>query len=170
MMFPPHVNNKLQLGEGLGEVRQSLETDPPDALYAVQFGEDNADEASADARTRIFYTRNPKFIGYRYQIPAEIDAMVDPPLFMNDLVLLPLNKRDAEKVKAQQIGFPPTRCRRMISIDTPGKCQFYLQPNAQIDISVKGFPGRLVSNQFNLAQLCQNRWSYYILFTLNEGG
>ena len=169
MMFPEHVNEDLMEGIGLEEVRQEFETNPPNSVYAIQFEEPDEEQDGGDSRTKIFYAKQHPMIGYRYQIPSSNDTKVHPEFFMNDIVLLCLKENDAKEVKEQQMKFPSTRRKRMISIDTLKKLQFYNRPNRRVVIQVKGLQGQLIGNFYKVRQLRQLGSSYYFLFTLDEG-
>ena len=169
MMFPEHVNEDLKKGKGLEAVRQELETDPPNSVYAIQFGEPDEEQESGDSVTKIFYAKQHPMIGYRYQIPSSTDTTVHPQFFMNDIVLLRLKENDAKEIREQQKKVAPNKSQRMISIDTLKKLQFYNRPNRRVVIQVKDLQGQLIGNFYKVKQLRQREWSYYFLFTLDEG-
>ena len=170
MMFPSDTNQNLQRGVGLPEIRDRLNFNPPDSLYAIQFHEPHGDQNYEEGETRIFYAKNPPMIGYRYRIAPENDTTVEHQFFMNDIVLLRLKESDAKEIKNQQKLILPTRRKRMISIDTPNKLGAYMRPtpNREIKILVRGFSGRLIANRFGVEQLRSRGWSYYLLFILDN--
>ena len=146
----------------------NLALDPPDSVYAIQFAVPHKD-CEEENNVKICYSRGNPLIGYRYQIPPENNVSLHPRLFMNDIALLPINADDAKEIGGRlKMHFPKGR-KRFISIDTVPKLDFYLQPKNLVNIVVKNLRGRLVSNQFNAQQLHRCSWSYYLLFTLNEG-
>ena len=168
----------LQIADNcLQEACESLESDPPDVVYAVQFTDPEAKD-DEDAVSRVFYSKNHTMIGYRYRIPPASDDAVHLQFFMNDIVLLHLKENDAQELKDYQKSVTPTRCKRMINIDTIRKLKFYMRPDQTTDskqtkppvnILVKGLQGKLISNRFQVKQFRQAGWSYYLLFILYNG-
>ena len=178
MVFSEHINRMLQTAENcLQELRESLASDPPDSVYAVQFTESEANDGE-DPASKVFYSKSHPMVGYRYQIPSANEEALQPRFFMNDIVLLHLEKNDAKELKDYQKSVTPTICKEMININTTQKLKYYMRPDQTTDskqtkppvnILVKGLQGKLISNRFQVKQLRQAGWSYYLLFILYNG-
>ena len=168
MLFSKEVNQSLQKNQDeLHDIRENIKSGPPDSLYAVHFDESNEGEEERETFSRVFYSRRPPLIGYRYRIPQETSESVMPKFFMNDIVLLHLEESDARQLSYKQMQYPPTRSPKIVRIDTLPKLRFYLQPGPGREILVKGLNGQLVSNHFRVEQLRRKGWSYYLLFILD---
>ena len=172
MVFPEHINRMLQTAENcLQDLRESLASDPPDSVYAVQFTESEANDGE-DPASKVFYSKSHPMVGYRYQIPSADEEALQPRFFMNDIVLLNLEENDAKELKDYQKSVTPTICKEMININTTQKLKYYMRPDQAtkpVNILVKGLRGRLISNRFQVKQLRLFGWSYYLLFVLDNG-
>ena len=174
MVFSEHINRMLQTAENcLQDLRESLASDPPDSVYAVQFTESEANDGE-DPASKVFYSKSHPMVGYRYRIPSADEEALHPRFFMNDIVLLNLEENDAKELKDYQKSVTPTICKKMINIDTITKLKFYMRPDQAtnkppVNILVKGLRGRLISNRFQVKQLRLAGWSYYLLFILDNG-
>ena len=172
MVFSVDTNRILQTADDrLQEARESLESDTPDSVYAVQFTDPEANDGE-DPASKVFYSKSHPMVGYRYRIPSADEEALHPRFFMNDIVLLNLEENDAKELKDYQKSVTPTICKNMIDIDTIAKLKYYMRPDQAtkpVNILVKGLRGRLISNRFQVKQLRLFGWSYYLLFVLDNG-
>ena len=167
MMFSLHINRELQKGVGLDEVRESMSSGQPDALYTILFSDASEDQETEDAK--MIYTQGIPIFGYRYRIPRDGNIAVHHRYFMNDVVLLPLGEKDANAIKQHQLLVCPTISKSIISVNTIDNLENYIQPKVPIRILIQGRTGKLVKNRFGMKQLRKAGLSYHLLFTLDPG-
>lgn len=203
MMFPNMLNKLLQRDAcDLTIVRNTLRKSLPGSVYKLKLTIDDDDVAAGDDEERHCYLLKPPtgseqyaLIGYRYTSPNPLrigrterqqlisstsDGETRPvrhDQFLNDMVLLPLDRQEAESLNTQVRAQPIYRHDRLVDVDNEQRLTKYLAGpgagpagNSEIRIMVNNLPGRIVGSTSPIRVAQGEHAAHYFLFQLDGGG
>ena len=172
-MFDDRTNERLREEIDVAAIQKDLETEFPNALFAVTFSvSHDSCQNMEDSDNRIVYSQGPPtFFGYRHQGRNRgSSSFLEPECYMNDMVLLRLSREDAELV-SKELKKSSLSQTTIVSIQTLPQLQSYIQPKADKPkfIRVKNMDGQLLTNRLSARNLIEDGQPLQLLFTLHEG-